>query len=168
MRSGVDSPSQMRRRACLPLLALRRTSRGRVTCGRCGRRCDRSRQFPAYVIRARARTPILYQKIGRSVCGQRFPKEYALKGKNADGCQMGLYYRFAQLHASKPRPASSNGNDWICASRRRSVNGAPLSILGVEISRAYRSAPKWILSHLFHSTFFISLGTVVSKSPGII
>ena len=50
---------------------------------------------------------------------------------NSEGWQRGSANASPLLRALKPRQSNPNESDSICASRRRSVSGAPLTIFGV-------------------------------------
>ena len=50
---------------------------------------------------------------------------------NSEGWQRGSANASPLLRALKPRQSNPNESDSICASRRRSVSGAPLAIFGV-------------------------------------
>ena len=50
---------------------------------------------------------------------------------NSEGCQRGSANASPPLRALKPRQLAPNEGDYICASLRRSVSGAPLAIFGV-------------------------------------
>ena len=68
------------------------------------------------------------------------------------------------LRAFKPRQLNSNGSDYICASRRRSVSEAPLTIFGVaNFGRPQLQYDTFELSKLPSASVLSGSGTPAQK-----